>query len=82
MAKVSRALVAGSARAAASKSAAGFRTVGGWPELDIRLSSLTAAIVEGARSSGLEILDADYRHARILGFCGTTACRRCLEFPR
>jgi hypothetical protein len=66
--KVARILLAPSARTEAAVPP-GYRTVDGRPELDIRLDRLTPAIVEQAVAAGLEILHADFRHARLLGVC-------------
>ena len=69
LAKVSRVLLERRQRAATAGAAPGFRMSNGLPELDIRLSALTPELVEQIRDSGLRILDADYRSARILGTC-------------
>jgi len=41
----------------------------GQPEIEISLSILTADVLARAAAAGLEVLDADHRHARILGVC-------------
>ncbi len=69
LAKVSRVLLERQQRSAIDAAAPGFRTWNGLAELDIRLSALTPALLERIRGSGLRILDADYRDARILGTC-------------
>ncbi len=68
LAKVSRALLGGTRRSAEA-AAVGYRTAAGRPELDVRLSRLTPAVLERARATGLEILHSDFRFARILGYC-------------
>ena len=65
--KVSRSLL--DPEAAAAGGGAEFSRATTAPELDIRLSALTGEVLARAVDAGLVVLDADFRHARILGTC-------------